>query len=156
MYNLKNYKVYILRRCFSNQEYLINYYNVDYRRNLFIYLFFQVLLEKKYIQFFYFFNLFFNFLNLNLFDIRLLNFLISKFTVEQELNSLFIQSGTLMNLGMLRRFKRRKKRRNLRGRLRSFNRVFYFSNLYNNNFNMLFHSITSFYNSMFFFNIDNY
>ncbi len=156
MYNLKSYNIYLMRRYFFSLEHSTNYYKIDYKTNLFIYLFFQILLEKKYIQFFYFFNLFFNFLNLSLFDIRLLNFLISKFSTEQELSSLFIQSGTLMNLGMLRRSKKRKRRKKLRGKLYSFNRVFYSSNLYNNNFNMLFHSITNFYNSIFLFNINKY
>lgn len=145
MYILKNYSTLN-----STNKFLVNN-NIK----LLCFLFFNMLIEKKYFQFFYFCKHILNVCAFNFIDKGILYFLILRLVEEQEFNLYILQSSLLFNFsGFLK--SKKKKRKRYKKYIYSFNKLFLRAQRYNNNTTLALYNVTNFYNSFFCCNLNDY
>lgn len=80
-----------------SEYFSINTVNHDLNSRLFFYLFFSMLVDKKYFQLYYFYNFFFLNNILILFNKELISYLLIKLQNESELSLFIIKRGFLFN-----------------------------------------------------------
>lgn len=92
----------VIQKSIQNTDNIIKDLNFfDLNSRILFYLFFSMIIEKKYIQLFYFSNFFFQYSIIICHDIKLINYLILKLQDEIELSFFIIKQGFLNNTSTL-------------------------------------------------------